>query len=77
MSEISTSDLRHGGYSEKYRSGLKCYECGKPAGTAWTEYWCPECDIERKERITKSLEAIDQRFEEMKQKKTKNNERNN
>ena len=48
-------DLRHSGYSEKYRSGKICQDCDKEAGTAWTDYWCPECDIKRKKRIDNSL----------------------
>lgn len=57
-SEFSPSDLQHDGYSEKYRSGEKCVECGKPAGTAWGPYFCPPCDIARKERISRQLEAL-------------------
>ena len=40
-------------------SGRMCVEgCGRPAGTPWGPYWCPECDVARLDRISASLEAI-------------------
>ncbi len=39
-------------------SGYKCDDCGKPAGTHATSYWCPDCDVIRVDRITKSWAAI-------------------
>ncbi len=56
--EFSVEDVRHNGYSEKYRSGTKCLECDEPAGTAWTPHWCPKCDIKRKRQISDSLASM-------------------
>jgi|GEM_PF-6021104 len=40
-------------------SGRKCVEgCGRDAGTPWGPYWCPECDVERLERIARQLEGL-------------------
>jgi hypothetical protein len=41
-------------------SGQTCVEagCDQPAGTRWGPYWCPDCDVERLDRIMASLEAI-------------------
>lgn len=39
-------------------SGYKCDDCGKPAGTHATPYWCPECDVIRIDRINRSWAAI-------------------
>ena len=60
MKEYHYYDLRHEGYSEKYRSGQICVEhgCNEQAGTAWTPYWCPKHDIERKKRITRQMKNI-------------------
>jgi len=65
--KYETNDLRHDGYSKKHRSGKKCVECGEPAGTAWTPYWCPKCDIERKSRISASLDGFIRAIEEKSQ----------
>lgn len=39
-------------------SGRKCVECGKPAGTPWGPYWCPECDDKRIERIDRGFRSL-------------------
>lgn len=40
-------------------SGRDCVEdCGAEAGTWWTPYWCPDCDVIRLDRITRQLEAM-------------------
>lgn len=39
-------------------SGRACIDCGKPAGTKWGFSWCPDCDVIRLDRISKSLEAL-------------------
>lgn len=43
-----------------YLSGLVCIErgCKKPAGTAWSPYWCQECNAKRIRRITANLERM-------------------
>lgn len=45
---------------------MKCVEpgCNEEAGTPWTPYWCKKHDKERRERISKSLEEISQKFKE-------------
>jgi len=52
------------GNSEKYHTGKVCIEhgCNNPAGTAWSPYWCVECNIKRMDGITKSLEKIMESF---------------
>ena len=54
------TNLDHEGYNSKYHTGKKCVEdgCDKLAGTAWGKYWCAKHDIERRERIGKSLENM-------------------
>ena len=47
-------------------SGRTCAEpgCDKPAGTPWGPYWCPDCDDERMERVSRGLESVLRRFQE-------------
>lgn len=46
-------------------SGRSCIECGRPAGTLWGPYWCPDCDEERLNRCTRNLlEALGELTEE-------------
>lgn len=40
-------------------SGRECFECGKPAGTWWGPYFCPDCDMARLDRISASLDKIE------------------
>jgi len=39
-------------------SGMSCLDCGRPAGTPWGPYWCPECDVDRLDRIAAQLYRI-------------------
>jgi len=60
MSEIDAyEDPGHEGNSEKYHTGKECCEtgCARPAGTAWSPYWCFECNIQRINRITRTLKG--------------------
>ncbi|MBM4707828.1 hypothetical protein GS982_01865 [Rhodococcus hoagii] len=43
-------------------SGRACIECGKPAGTRWGPYYCPDCDVIRLDRITASLDEIERQI---------------
>jgi hypothetical protein len=43
-------------------SGRSCVDCGKPAGTPWGPYWCPDCDDRRMARIDASLKQLGERF---------------
>lgn len=38
----------------------KCYEpdCENEAGGPWSPYWCPECDRQRVERISRQLQIV-------------------
>lgn len=36
-------------------SGRACIDCGKPAGTFWGPYWCPDCDVKRLDGISAYL----------------------
>lgn len=49
-----------GGHVCQEPSGLVCIEsgCGKPAGTFWGPYWCPEHDKQRLERVTAQFHEI-------------------
>lgn len=54
-------DPNHEYNSSTYHTRKKCIEdgCDKPAGTAWSPYWCWECHSKRLNRITGNLiEAI-------------------
>ena len=52
-------DPKNEGNSSKYHTGKVCIECQeRPAGTAWSPYWCYECNVERMKRITKQMEEI-------------------
>lgn len=44
----------------KYRTGKICVEdgCNRPAGTAWSPYWCLQHNAERLDRITKQITAF-------------------
>lgn len=39
-------------------SGRECIACGKPAGTPWGPYWCPDCDVRRLDHISARLDEI-------------------
>lgn len=45
-------------------SGRECVEigCDREAGTQWGPLWCPDHDLERLDRVTKSLEGLAERF---------------
>ena len=53
-------DRDHRGNNAKYHTGKPCIEkgCDRPAGTAWSPHWCFEHNVERMDRITKSLDDI-------------------
>jgi hypothetical protein len=40
-----------------YHTGEECVEkdCERPAGTAWSPFWCFECNVERMHRISGQL----------------------
>ena len=47
------------GNSKKYHTGKLCIEgCGRPAGTAWSPYWCFECNVKRMNRINEGFERL-------------------
>jgi hypothetical protein len=56
------------GNSEKYHTGESCITdgCENPAGTAWSPYWCFECNVQRINRISRQLEDMTQKIERMK-----------
>lgn len=58
-------DPNHPGNSTDHHTGLQCIEkgCEKPAGTAWSPYWCFDCNVERMRRIERQLKAIMERAE--------------
>lgn len=45
-------------------SGRHCIDCGKPAGTPWGPYWCPDCDVRRLDRVGAGFAAVEAAFEE-------------
>lgn len=62
-------EILKGGYNDpdakgnrlkKYRTGKPCIVagCTEPAGTAWSPLWCFRHNVERIDRITKSLDEI-------------------
>ena len=46
--------------SAKYHTGKACVErgCKRPAGTAWSENWCQQCNAQRMHRISKIFEMM-------------------
>jgi hypothetical protein len=54
------------GNSSSYHTGKECIEpnCHKPAGTAWSPYWCFKCNVERIRCIDASLKEIEERLED-------------
>ncbi len=56
----SFEDPNHIGNSPAYHTGKPCIEpgCERPAGTAWSEHWCFECNVERIRRIDKALNEL-------------------
>ena len=46
-----------------HHSGRLCDEgCGRPAGTAWSPYWCQPCNAARMDRIGGFLKSELQRM---------------
>lgn len=60
MSEKVYADPSHVGNSPKHHTGKPCIEsgCDRPAGTAWSPYWCFEHNVERMDRISKQMENL-------------------
>ena len=62
------ADIIKGGYndreaegnSDKYKTGNKCLMtgCNNPAGTAWSPFFCVDCNIDRMDKITLQMEDI-------------------
>ncbi len=53
-------DPNNSGNGALYHTGKPCVErgCARPAGTAWSPYWCFEHNVERIRRIDKQLQTI-------------------
>lgn len=53
-------DSAHEWNGPAYHTGKLCVErgCERPAGTAWSSYWCQPCNAERMRRITRQLEDL-------------------
>jgi hypothetical protein len=53
-------DPRNPGNGVEHLTGEVCIErgCDKPAGTAWSPWWCFEHNVERMRRITTRLEGL-------------------
>jgi len=69
---VSHKDPNDIGNSAKYHTGKPCIEkgCSRPAGTAWSPYWCKECNVVRMDRISRQLNDLckspDQKLPEVK-----------
>ena len=52
-------DPNDDGNSPRFHTGGPCIEegCDKPAGTAWSPYWCFECNVARMKKIGDFLRA--------------------
>lgn len=74
---MNYKDINDIGNSPKYHTGEKCIgsdildnsgrlvrhePCDKPAGTAWSPYWCVEHNIERMNRINNGLAMLEQQL---------------
>ncbi|OHB71902.1 MAG: hypothetical protein A2W23_06540 [Planctomycetes bacterium RBG_16_43_13] len=60
-----------------WRNNMRCIgfnktegKCINKAGTAWSDYWCEECDKVRRDTVRKQLEAIQKHMEDECQKWT-------
>lgn len=52
-------DPNNEGNTAKYHTGKPCVEgCGRPAGTAWSKFWCFECNVARMKGIENSMVDI-------------------
>ena len=60
MAELTHGDAEHPGNAPIHHTGRKCRVdgCDKPAGTAWSEYWCWECNSERLDRVSRQLKEL-------------------
>lgn len=58
---MSYSDPSDPGNGAHYHTGKKCVDCDRPAGTAWSPYWCHPCNVRRIDRINASLKALQER----------------
>lgn len=54
------------GNSPIHLTGKLCIEhgCKRPAGTAWSPYWCQPCNAARMKRIDAGLRAAMAKFDE-------------
>jgi len=54
------NDPEHEGNSAKYHTGEICITpgCRNPAGTAWSPFWCFQCNVKRIDRIGNNLEKL-------------------
>ena len=50
-------DPKHEGNHSRHNTGLPCIEsgCKRPAGTAWSPYWCFECNVKRMDHVCKQM----------------------
>lgn len=48
------------GNGPEYHTGKPCIEagCDRPAGTAWSPYWCFECNVKRIKRVSDQFEEL-------------------
>ena len=60
---MAYDDKNDDGNGPKYHTGKKCIDgCGRPAGTAWSDYWCFECNVDRMRKINENLKVIASKF---------------
>jgi hypothetical protein len=51
-------DPDHPNNGAKYQTGKLCVEgCGRPAGTAWSPFWCQPCNAQRFRMVDQGFEA--------------------
>ena len=62
MSPESYQDPDHPWNGAEWQTGQPCIErgCTRPAGTAWSPYWCQPCNVERMDRISAGFEKVKQ-----------------
>lgn len=56
-------DPSHPGNAPSYHTGKSCVEegCERPAGTAWSPWWCQPCNVERMDRIGRNFRSLVER----------------
>ncbi len=64
---LAYADPEHDGNSSRHQTGKRCITkgCEQPAGTAWSLFWCRDCNAKRMDRVSQGFASISKKFDEM------------